>query len=356
MTGYLIRRSMQMVVVLIMSSMAIYGLLNLGPGGPLSNLKLISDTKAKYSPQDIENMEHILGLDKPVQIRYIVWFTGDDWLGAVNPEWGGNRRGIMRGDFGKSWTKHRPVINMIKERLPNTIILLAMASLLSMIVAIPAGIYSAVRQYSRLDYLFTFFTFVGIAIPAFWFGLMLIILLNNYFQLWGLPYLPSSGTHELRPPKPGSLLLMLGAEPGSVLDRTVHLIMPTIVLSLLYMAGWTRFVRSSMLEVLRQDYVRTARAKGLTERVVIVKHAMRNALIPLVTIVTFEIPAIFGGAIITESVFAYPGMGRLYIEALRGHDWPVLQAYLIILAVLVVFATLASDILYTVVDPRIRYS
>jgi peptide/nickel transport system permease protein len=156
-------------------------------------------------------------------------------------------------------------------------------------------------------------------------------------------------------PRDGTLLHVLGATPGSVIDRAVHLILPGIVLSLLHMAGWGRFVRSSMLEVLRQDYVRTARAKGLTEQAVIAKHALRNALIPLVTIVTFEIPAIFGGAVLTETVFSYPGMGRLYIDALRGFDWPVVQAYLVIGAVLVVFATLASDVLYTVVDPRIRY-
>lgn len=355
MTGYLIRRGMQMAVVLLMSSIAIYGLLNLAPGGFLSKLKLISDTKSRFSQDDVAAMERMLGLDKPVQIRYIVWLTGDDWLGALNDDWQGDRRGVLRGDFGDSWTQYRPVGDMIKERLPRTIILLAAASILSLVVAIPAGIISAVKQYSRLDYVLTFFTFVGIAIPAFWFGLMLIILLNNKFYEWGLPAFPATGTQEFRL-RPGTLLHFLGASPGSTVDRAVHLVLPTVVLSLLYMAGWTRFVRSSMLEVLRQDYVRTARAKGVTERLVIMKHAMGNALIPLVTIITFEIPAIFGGAILTETVFAYPGMGRLYIDALDAGDWPVVQAYLIILAVLVVLATLASDVLYTLVDPRIRYS
>jgi peptide/nickel transport system permease protein len=355
MTAYLIRRSMQMVVVLILSSMAIYALLNLAPGGPLSGLKLIADPKQKLSEADIENMKHMLGIDKPLQIRYFAWLLGDDWMGALNPKWEGTSRGILRADFGESWKQKRAVSEMIRERLPNTILLLATATVLSMIVAIPVGIYSAVKQYSRLDYTFTLFTFFGIAIPAFWFGLMMVILLSNQFQKWGLPYLPPGGTVSLRPPKPGSVLYILGAQPGSVMDRGVHLLMPAAVLSLLYMAGWGRYVRSSMLEVLRQDYVRTARSKGLGERVVIVKHAMRNALIPLATIVTFDIAAIFGGAIITESVFAYPGMGRLYIDALRGSDWPVLQAYLIISAVLVVLATLSSDIIYTIVDPRIRF-
>jgi peptide/nickel transport system permease protein len=184
---------------------------------------------------------------------------------------------------------------------------------------------------------------------------MMIITFGYLFKSWGLPYLPTGGVVNLTPPKPGSVLEILGADPGSALDRMVHLIMPVLVLSLLSMAGWTRFVRSSMLEVLRQDYVRTARAKGLNQRLVVAKHALRNALIPLVTIITFEIPIIFGGAVITETVFNYPGMGHLYIVHLGKSDWPVVQAFLLISAILVVIATLLSDILYTVVDPRIRF-
>jgi len=355
MTGYLIRRSMQMVVVLLLSSLAIFFLLNFAPGGPLSGMRLVADPKQRASADDIKRMEEMLGLDKPLQIQYVSWLTGDDWLKTVNSEWEGERRGVLRGDFGNSWKKHSPVSEMILDALPNTIMLLLTSTILSMLVAIPIGIYSAVKQYSRADYAFTFFTFVGTAIPAFWFGLMLILLLGYMFKSWGLPYFPTGGVESLRAARPGSLLELLGAQPGTLLDRSVYLVMPTIVLSLLYMAGWGRFVRSSMLEVLRQDYVRTARAKGLAEQIVVVKHAMRNALIPLVTIVTFQIAGIFGGAILTETVFSYPGMGRLYITALNGSDWPVVQAYLIILAVLVVLATLASDILYTVVDPRIRF-
>jgi peptide/nickel transport system permease protein len=185
---------------------------------------------------------------------------------------------------------------------------------------------------------------------------MAIYVFSYRFGLMGLPSLPGGGTGSLRPPRSGTLLALLGATPGSFMDRTVHLLLPGIVLSLIHMAGWGRFVRSSMLEVLRQDYVRTARAKGLGERVVISRHALRNALIPLVTIVTLEIPAIFGGAIVTETVFAYPGMGRLYVDSLVTQDYPVVQGVLVISAVLVVLATLLSDVLYTVVDPRIRFA
>ena len=167
--------------------------------------------------------------------------------------------------------------------------------------------------------------------------------------------MPSGGTGLVREAQPGTVEAILNVSKGSFVDRLVNIILPSIMLSLLYLAGWSRYMRSSMLEVLRQDYVRTARAKGLIERVVIIKHALRNALIPIITIVVFQLPGIFGGAILTETVFSYPGVGRLYFEALGASDWPVAMAYLFIQAILVVIATLLGDILYTVVDPRIRF-
>jgi peptide/nickel transport system permease protein len=190
--------------------------------------------------------------------------------------------------------------------------------------------------------------------PVFWFGLLMIILFGLKFQQWGLPYFPTGDVFTTRVTA-GSIQDVLSIRPGSLLDRIVHLVLPTMVLTLLYLAGWSRFMRSSMLEVLRQDYVRTARAKGLLERVVIMKHAARNALIPLITIVVFQIPGIFGGAIVTETIFNYPGMGRLFIDSLNRNDWPIVMAILFITAILVVVATLIGDILYTIVDPRIRF-
>jgi peptide/nickel transport system permease protein len=182
----------------------------------------------------------------------------------------------------------------------------------------------------------------------------MIMLFTLQFQRWGLPYFPSGDVFTTRV-MPGSIQAVLGITPYTFADRAVHLFLPVIVLTMLYLAGWGRFMRSSMLEVLRQDYVRTARAKGLLERTVIFKHATRNALIPLITIVVFQIPGIFGGAILTETIFNYPGMGRLFIDALGRDDWPIVMAILFISAILVVFATLVGDILYTVVDPRIRF-
>jgi peptide/nickel transport system permease protein len=231
---------------------------------------------------------------------------------------------------------------------------MATVTILSLVIAIPIGIISAVKQYSKLDYAVTTFSFFGISMPVFWFGLLMIMLFTLQFQKWGLPYFPSGDVFTTRV-TPGSIQAVLGIVPYTMADRIVHLILPVTVLTLLYLAGWSRFMRSSMLEVLRQDYVRTARAKGLLERTVIAKHATRNALIPLVTIVVLQIPGIFSGAIVTETIFNYPGMGRLFIDALSRDDWPIVMAILFISAILVVVATLVGDILYTVIDPRIRF-
>jgi peptide/nickel transport system permease protein len=293
----------------------------------------------------------------------ISWLTGADGLlgkyaGFYGDPNGNGSFGVVRLDFGDSWrlSPSTPVSSLIVSRLGNTIILMSLATLLSILVGIPIGIYSAIHQYSRTDYAVTTFSFFGSAMPVFWFGLMMILVFSVMFNNWDLPFLPSGGVASVRDPQPGSLLAALGATPGSLVDRSVHLLMPTLVLSLLYLASWSRYSRSSMLEVLRQDYVRTARAKGLIERFVIIKHALRNALIPIVTILVFDIAGIFSGAILTEEIFAYPGMGQLYFDALGANDWPVVMAFLLISAILVVLATLARDVLYTIVDPRIRFS
>ena len=482
MTNYLIRRFIQMVLVVLFATMAIYAILNLAPGGPMAGLNQIGDRKARYSEADRARLAAYLGLDKPLVLRYLVWLLGDDWLGAdymylgikppegmrfyaapgiayasggyeiwftgteegvgedgltlytadkvsirpkedvpegaiggkiievvgntikldvpavttdawvrTNsdtqweasnaPKWPegqwvkvswlfgsngllqkyahfhGTGHGILRFDFGTSWrvARGKQISTIIGSRLDNTILLTVTATILSLGVAIPVGIYSAVKQYSRLDYIVTTFTFFGTAMPVFWLGLMLILIFSVKFQQWGLPYFPAGGVTSVRTPPQGSLLRTLNVAPGGTSDIAIHLILPTITLSLLQMAGWSRYMRSSMLEVLRQDYVRTARAKGLTERVVIVKHAMRNALIPIVTIVVFTIPGIFGGATITETIFSWQGMGRLYFDALGADDWPLVMVLLFITSVLTVIATLVGDILYTIVDPRIRY-
>jgi len=375
MTNYLIRRFFQMSLVVLVSSMAIYFLLWLAPGGPLDELKLAGAggrANQGFTEEQIARIGEYLGLHRGPVWGYIAWLTGEDWfdkIGREDLQTSSCRsvettcsRGVLRGDFGVSWQVARgaPVNFVLLSRLRNTLILMVSATVLSLVIAIPIGIFSAVKQYSRLDYAVTTFSFFGTAMPVFWFGLMLIILFGGnqspLYKAFGFPYLPTGNVILVRKPLEGSLLALLNVDPGSWMDIAVHAFLPTMVLSLLYMAGWSRFMRTSMLEVLRQDFVRTARAKGLEERIVIIKHAMRNALIPLITIVVFQVPGIFGGATITETVFNWPGMGFLYVYALAASDYPVAMAFLFISSVLVVVASLLGDILYTVVDPRIRFS
>ena len=394
MTNYLIRRGFQMIIVVFFATIAIYGLLNAVPGGPLSGLNLAADAKDRLSEQDIARLEATLGLNKPFYLAYLTWMFGEDWLDEVgdaigNPgpadkmfdtgTWrdyqsptckdaGGTNdgseearilpcnRGVIRLDWGESWSLARgqSVSSVIGSRVVNTVILMSTVTVISLVIAIPIGIISAVKQYSRLDYVVTTFSFFGIAMPVFWFALLVVIFFGLQFKEWGLPFFPTGDVFTTRVVD-GSIQDLLNIQPRSFADRIVHLVLPVMVLTLLYLAGWSRFMRSSMLEVLRQDYVRTARSKGLRERVVIIRHAARNGLIPLITIVVFQIPGIFGGAIITETIFNYPGIGRLYIDALNRDDWPIVMALLFITAFLVVIATLIGDVLYTVVDPRIRF-
>ena len=395
MANYLIRRGLQMVLVVFFATIAINLLLRAVPGGPLSGLNLAADEKDRFSDEDKARLEATLGLNQPFILSYLTWVIGEEWVDEVgdslgNPDlndkliftgtWvdyqtptcqnanGTNdgftgdpqltpcKRGILRGDWGESWSLARgqSVLGIIQGRIKNTVYLMASVTVISLIVAIPIGIISAVRQYSLLDYFVTTFSFFGIAMPVFWFALLVIILFGITFQQQGWVFFPTGDVFTIRV-LPGSIQDVLNIEPKSLADRWVHLILPVSVLTLLYLAGWSRFMRSSMLEVLRQDYVRTARAKGLRERFVIVKHAARNALIPLITIVVFQIPDVFSGAVITETIFNYAGMGRLYIDALGRDDWPIVIAFLFINAILVVIATLVGDILYTVVDPRIRF-
>ncbi|HNB52662.1 MAG TPA: ABC transporter permease subunit [Anaerolineales bacterium] len=522
MANYLIRRFFQMIVVVLLSTVAIYVLLNVAPGGPIS--PCLATPRNCPGEAEIARLEAYLGLDKPLMLRYLAWILGDDWMGAdwmylgvtqykmpvltrtgtpmmqTNPDTGekepvtekirfwadpgpallnpglnawvmgtpqgeksvqignpaddgfvdqtlplyvatsvrvkpprgeqapsevvvtgdimsqegslfvmedihGNRyaiqttsetafqfpegevdprptdgpwvniswltgahglldkfsgfhgrgHGVLRWDFGLSWRSNQPVAELIQSRLSNTLMLTAASTLLSIVIGIPIGMYSATRQYSRTDYMVTTFAFFGSAMPVFWFGLMMILVFSHQFKQWDLPFFPAGGASLVREAPAGSLLQTLNAAPGSLIDRAVHLILPVVVLSLASLSQYSRFARGSMLEVLRQDYVRTARAKGLLERVVLYRHALRNALIPIVAVVVFDIAGIFGGATLTETIFSYPGMGRLYFDALGANDWPIVMAFLYISAILIVVATLARDVMFTIVDPRIRF-
>lgn len=392
MTGYLIRRILQMLVVTFLAAVATYFLFNIAPGGPLTGIR---QTQQRLTREDIARLRAEFELDLYWPVRFSRWligkpdgpivFGGLEWfvnvpVGCYLPNDDGtcddyvylheipqihpevrSSKGVLRGDFGRSTVIRQgaPVSAELMSRLGPTLELMVSALLLSLLIGVPIGIYSAVRQYSRFDYFFTTISFIGSSMPVFFFGLLLILLfsvmpifLEDSFP-W-IPRLPPGLRVAIRPYEIAPWLPQI--QPGSLVDRLLHLVMPLTVLTFFNTATWSRFVRSSMLEVLRQDYVRTARAKGLVERVVIMKHALRNALIPFVTILVLQIPGVFAGAIITETVFAWPGMGRLYVDALNRSDWPVALAFIFITAVLTVIATLLGDILYTVVDPRIKYT
>ncbi len=397
MTQFLIRRLLQMLVVILVSAAASYALLNFAPGGPMAGLQEIQqNNKFRLTADDIARIRAYFELDLYLPVRFGRWLMGwprgaiiignNEFFGTVpigcrqpiqatvktdtgqyeTAEVGcaqyvylrdlnkrNTSRGILLGDFGASWTilRDRPVSELILSRLPKTLELMTLSTLLSLALSIPLGVYSAVRQYSRFDYVFTTLAFLGAAMPTFFFGILFIIVFSTVPKGLGLPYLPPGSSESVR----DTVIPVIGVvSPGTWQDALLHLILPVAVLTIVNVAGFSRFIRGSMLEVLRQDYVRTARAKGLVEQLVISRHTLRNALIPFITIVVFAIPNLFGGAIITESIFSWPGMGRLFILALGNSDYPVAMALLFITAVLTVVATLVADLAYTVVDPRIR--
>jgi len=352
------------MVVLFLSSFMIYSLLILTPGGPSDQIQLMkSDATVRgFNPNLIKIYEELYGLDKPYPLNYLIWLfdpedvveTSYDLQGNVFTETKGinlfgiiKGNGVLAGDMGESINidQGKPVAELMGLRLGNTLTLMGLSTLLSILIAIPIGIISAIRQYSRLDYTVTAFSFVGLSMPTFWLGLMLIILLAILPRQWHnegltwMPYLPTGDT---------------GGD--SVINRLYHLVLPVVVLSFVGIAGLSRYVRASMLEVLRQDYVRTAWSKGLSQRGVILKHALRNALVPVITIITLGLPDLFGGAIITETVFNYFGMGKLYFEAVGQLDIPLVMGFLLINVTLIIIANILADMLYAVADPRIRFT
>jgi len=323
MTQYLIRRLIQSVLTLFVISIILFGLISSVPGGIMSAYEENPD----FSAEDIARIEAKYGLNDPVPVRYAKWV--------------GN---ILKGDWGNSFVSKRPAIQEVKDRLPNTLILMGSMLVVTLLIAIPLGIISAIKQYSLFDHIATTIAFAGQSLPVFWFGLMLIIIFHVTLRRPdGTPLLPGSG------------MVTLGAPP-SLGDRIEHLILPVSMLALVSAAGYMRYLRSSMLDVIHEDYVRTARAKGLRERMVLYRHALRNALIPLVTLVGLDLPSLFGGALFTETIFAWPGIGRLYFNAALKTDYPVVMAVLIIYSALILASNLLVDIFYAVLDPRIRYS
>lgn len=317
---FILRRLLQVIPLLIGISIITFALANLVPGSPVTGLEF----NPRTTPEDIARIKENLGLNEPVWKRYFIWV--------------GN---VAQGDLGISLRNFRPVRDTIFEKLPNTLLLTGTSLLIAMAVAIPVGVYGAVRRNSPFDNISTATAVAGFSVPTFWLGLMLILLLAVKFREWGLPSFPAGGAYDLR-------------GGGGFFDRLQHLILPAFALAFVQMATWTRYIRSQMLEVLNQDYMRTATAKGLRERIVIFRHGLRNAILPLVTLLGIAIPDLFAGSVIIENIFTYPGIGQLAFNAAINKDYPLIMGITLVAGVLVIFGNLIADVVYSLLDPRIR--
>jgi peptide/nickel transport system permease protein len=316
---YILRRLLISLPVLFGITLVTYLIVSLAPGDPVSAL-VNPEQISELGPGWLEQQRAELGLDKPIPVRYGLWM-----------------KEVAQGNLGYSYTDRQPVSDKIAERIWPTVKLMLTVQIMALVVAVPIGIISAIRQYSLIDYLVTIFGFATISIPAFFLALAAI-----YVFAIKLQWLPAAGMSTL-------------GEPPSVIDSIKHLILPATVLGLGQAAPLIRYTRSSMLETIRQDYVRVARAKGLSETSVITRHALRNALIPLVTVVALTLPQLLGGTVIIEEIFSWPGMGTLAIKSVRGRDYPTIMAINMIGAVAILVSSLIADIIYAWIDPRISY-
>lgn len=313
---YLIRRLIQSVPTFFGVTLVVFVLINAVPGGPGAELSLDPTIK----PEDLARIRASMGLDKSVPERYVL-FLGD----------------LLHGNLGVSLNQRGvPVAEMIGDRLPKTLLLTGSALLIALLIAVPLGVFSAVRQYSWFDNISTVASTAGIAVPSFWLGIMMILVFSV-----SLRWFPTGGVQTL------------GVDTD-VRDVIWHLAMPATALAFVSIATWSRYIRASMLEVIRQDFIRTARSKGLRDRFVIFNHALRNALIPFVTLLGLSLPTLVGGALIIERIFSWPGIGRLAFDASQQRDYPVIMGVVVMSSILVIAGNLAADITYGFLDPRIK--
>jgi len=334
MLTYTLRRILTSVPTLLFIALTIFLLLELAPGDPMAQVPLTVPPEVK------EKMRLALGLGEPGYIRFWKWLVQFFWVEPLNlVDW------LFSTNFadGKqrviSWQTRSPVMDIVVQRMPQTLWVVGMSYVVGILIAIPIGIYSAYRQYSVFDQVGTFVTMVGYSVPPFFSGVLVIVVFSIY-----LGWFPSiyDTTHQV-------------TDWDSFVVQLKQMIMPVMVLALQTTAQISRFMRASMLDNLNQDYVRTARAKGLSEKIVVLSHVLRNSLIPVVTVIALGVPAIFGGAIITEQVFKVNGIGQLLITAIQANDLPMVQTLTFIFAILIVFFNLIADLLYGILDPRIRY-
>lgn len=319
MSRYILRRLLIAIPTVAVISFVVFAILALAPTDPLSAF----GADPRVPPEVRATIRTALGLDDPWPIRYVKWATS-----------------LAQGNFGFSFMSHSPVIDLLKQRLPNTLAVVGVAYIIGVLLAVPIGMISAVKRYSLFDHAATTFAFVGFSVPTFFTGILLIIVFSINLRWFPFIYDSTLQIHDI----------------GSFLDQVKQSIMPITVLALFDTATIARYTRAEMLEHLPLDYVRTARSKGLKEQVVVLRHVLRNSLIPVVTLVALGVPTVFGGAIVTEQIFRVPGIGELLVRSIGDGDTPVVAAILLIFAVLVVLFNLFADVLYAVLDPRIRYS
>ncbi len=314
-----------MVPMLFGISMITFLIINAAPGDPVSVMLSEARSGGRVARADEEALRERYGLNKPLPLRYF------DWLGEV-----------VQGNFGRSLVTGRPVLQLFLEKLPNTIKLSGLSFLLALALGLPLGLLSAVKQYSILDHALTFLAFIGISVPTFWLGLMLIYVFAGIFEIFPIHGMRTVGLD--------------GGPIASFKDSLMHFVLPVTAITLSRIAAFIRFQRSSMLEVIRQDYIRTARAKGLTEQVVILVHAWRNALLSVITLLGFTIVILIEGSIVIEFIYAWPGMGLLGITAVTNRDYNIIMAIVMLSAVGILIGNLIADILYGIADPRVRYA
>ncbi|MDE2334492.1 MAG: ABC transporter permease [Rhodospirillales bacterium] len=314
MTRFLLRRLAQSLVLLWLVSVIGFAVLHLAPGGPLAEFTLIPG----MTTAQLKLIAHQMGLDRPLPVQYWEWF-----------------RRMLAGNWGRSYRDSQPVLYVIAAHLWPTLELMVSSTVIAILLGTWVGVLGAIRRYSVFDYLATVGAMIALSIPTFWFGLVVI-----YIFSVKLAWLPAGNLYTI-----GN---------GSFLDYAVHLISPSIVLALVTIAIWSRYLRASMLEVVNQDYIRTARAKGVPEQTILFRHTIRNALLPMITIAGLQLPTLLSGALVTETVFTWPGMGRLFLDSIGYRDYPVVMGILMFSAVLVLLGNLAADLLYAAADPRIR--
>lgn len=317
MSAYVARRLLGALPLLLGISIINFAIMRLTPGGPMA----VYANYPNMSAEDIARIETSLGLHDPLQVQYMKWLQS-----------------MAGGNWGISYISGRPVIRLITERVPATVLLMGSALLITILFGVGLGTVSALRRRSAVDQLASVGALLGLSTPTFWLGLMVILVFSV-----GLRWLPTGGMTA-----PG--------EAFSFLSLLRHLIAPACVLGVVQIAVWSRYMRSSLLDVMGQDFIRTARSKGLAGRQIFTKHMLKNAILPVITLFGLQVPQVFGGALVTETVFSWPGIGRLYFDSLNNRDYGVLMGILMITAVLVVVGNLLADILYVIADPRIRYT